>query len=379
MNQKLKEMTMQTSPMKLLISAGGTGGHIFPALAVANEFRANHPDCKILFVGALGKMEMEKIPQLGYDIVGLPVLGMPRKISLKMIPFIFSLIKSLFKARKIVRQFKPTVAAGFGGFASGPVLFWASRLKIPTLIQEQNSYAGLTNKILSKKAKTICVAYDGMQKFFPQNKIVFTGNPVRKTVLFKDMDYTEVFDFFNLKSNKPVILVLGGSLGARSINNQILGSILWFIENDIQLLWQTGKLYYNEMMDKAKKFDLSNIRILEFIDRMDFAYASANIIISRAGAGTISELCIVGKPVVLIPSPNVAEDHQTYNARALSEKQAAILLPDKKINELTTVLQKLINDKDLTDELSINIKKLALVDADKNISNEIEKLAINKQ
>jgi len=371
----MKEM----SPIKLLISAGGTGGHIFPALAVANEFRSKYPNSKILFVGALGKMEMEKIPQSGYEIVGLPVKGMPRKLSFKMISFVISLIKSMLMARKIVKQFKPTVAAGFGGFASGPVLYWASRMKVPTLIQEQNSYAGVTNKILSKKAKTICVAYDGMEKFFPKEKIVYTGNPVRKSMSLSNVKISEALEFFNVTSDKPIVLVLGGSLGARSVNNQILESLPWFIENNIQLLWQTGNLYYNEMVEKSKDYDLTNIRVLRFIDKMDFAYTAANIIVSRAGAGTISELCIVGKPVILIPSPNVAEDHQTFNARALSEKQAAILLPDNKIGELTTVLSKLTKDKELTDELSTNIKKLALANADRDISNEIEKLALQKR
>ena len=371
----MKEM----SPIKLLISAGGTGGHIFPALAVANEFRSKYPDSKILFVGALGKMEMEKIPQSGYEIVGLPVKGMPRKLSFKMISFIISLIKSMLMARKVVKRFKPTVAAGFGGFASGPVLYWASRMKVPTLIQEQNSYAGVTNKILSKKAKTICVAYDGMEKFFPKEKIVYTGNPVRKSMSLSNVNITEAHEFFNVTNDKPIVLVLGGSLGARSVNNQVLESLPWFIENNIQLLWQTGNLYYSEMVEKSKDYDLTNIRVLRFIDKMDFAYTAADIIVSRAGAGTISELCIVGKPVVLIPSPNVAEDHQTFNARALSEKQAAILLPDNKINELTTVLSKLTKDKELTDELSTNIKKLALANADRDISNEIEKLALQKR
>ena len=230
----MKEM----SPIKLLISAGGTGGHIFPALAVANEFRSKYPDSKILFVGALGKMEMEKIPQSGYEIVGLPVKGMPRKLSFKMISFIISLIKSMLMARKVVKRFKPTVAAGFGGFASGPVLYWASRMKVPTLIQEQNSYAGVTNKILSKKAKTICVAYEGMEKFFPKDKIVYTGNPVRKSMSLGSVKTTEALEFFNVTSDKPIVLVLGGSLGARSVNNQILESLPWFIENNIQLLWQ---------------------------------------------------------------------------------------------------------------------------------------------
>jgi UDP-N-acetylglucosamine--N-acetylmuramyl-(pentapeptide) pyrophosphoryl-undecaprenol N-acetylglucosamine transferase len=364
----------ETAPIRLLISAGGTGGHIFPALAVANEFRRKHPDCTILFVGALGKMEMEKIPQAGYEIVGLPVMGMPRKLSLKMFSFIRSLVKSLVMARRVVKEFNPTVAAGFGGFASGPVLFWASRMKVPIVIQEQNSYAGVTNKLLSKRAKTICVAYDGMEKFFPSKKIVFTGNPVRKSLFQKSANYDDALEFFGIGRNKPTVLVLGGSLGARSVNNQVLKDLRWFETNKVQLLWQTGKLYYNEMVEKARGIDQTDIRILQFIDRMDLAYSAADIIISRAGAGTISELCIVGKPVILIPSPNVAEDHQTHNARSLSEKHAAILLPDKKIHDLTSVLDKLLKDNELKSELSENIKKLALAKADEQIANEIFKL-----
>ncbi len=370
MELKMKE----TAPIRLLISAGGTGGHIFPALAVANEFRSKHPDCEILFVGALGKMEMEKIPQAGYNIVGLPIIGMPRKLSFKMFAFVRSLFKSLFMAKRIVKNFKPTAAAGFGGFASGPVLYWASRMKVPCLIQEQNSYAGVTNKILSKRAKTICVAYDGMEKFFPAKKIVFTGNPVRKNLAIKEDSYDEALEFFNIRRDRQTILVLGGSLGARSVNNQVLADLAWFENQNVQLLWQTGKLYYTEMIKKSKAFDQTNIRILQFIDRMDLAYAAADIIVSRAGAGTISELCIVGKPVILVPSPNVAEDHQTHNARSLSDKHAAILLPDKRIHELTHVINKLLNDSELKDELTENITKLALKNADEEIANEIYKL-----
>lgn len=367
-------MEKKTTPIRLLVSAGGTGGHIFPALAVTNEFCRKHPDSEVLFVGAVGKMEMEKIPQSGYQIIGLPVKGMPRKLSLKMIPFAISLIKSLIAARKIIKEFKPTVAAGFGGFASGPVLFWASKMNIPTLIQEQNSYAGVTNKILSKKATTICVAYENMDKFFPKDRIIFTGNPVRKTLtITKDMQ-AKAREFFKL-NDKPVVLVLGGSLGARSINNQILSDLQWFNQNNTQLIWQTGKLYYNEMIEKTKEQNLDNIRILQFIDRMDLAYSSADIIVSRAGAGTISELCIVGKPIILIPSPNVAEDHQTHNAKSLSDKKAALLLPDNEIKNLTKIIGDLSDNINKRNELSANITKLARPNADTLISNEIEKIA----
>lgn len=374
MNPLKKYITMETTPKRLLISAGGTGGHIFPALSVANEFRRKHPDSEILFVGALGKMEMEKVPQAGYTIVGLPVMGMPRKVSFKFLKFIFMLLKSLIAARKVIKEFKPHVAAGFGGFASGPILYWASRMKVPTLIQEQNSYAGVTNKILSKRARKICVAYEGMNKFFPESKIVLTGNPVRKSLFDNLVSVMESSKFFNLSNDKPTVLVLGGSLGARSINDAIIKNLGWFAKSDVQLLWQTGKLYYDEMIERSKNIDLNGVKIVQFIDQMEYAYSIADIIISRAGAGTISELCIVGKPVILIPSPNVAEDHQTYNARALSDIHAAILLPDKKIGDIINVISKLLDDKELRKELRINIRGLAIQKADEEIANEIEKL-----
>ena len=370
----MKLTIMETTPIRLLISAGGTGGHIFPALAVANEFRLKNPDCEILFVGALGKMEMEKVPQAGYNIIGLPVMGMPRKLTLKFFKFAGKLIKSLFTARQIVKQFRPHVVAGFGGFASGPVLFWASRMNIPTLIQEQNSYAGITNKILAKRAGKICVSYEGMEKFFPESKIVFTGNPIRKS-LFEDLvSVKESLAFFELEIDRPTVLVLGGSLGARSMNEAILSNLDRFKETNIQLLWQTGKLYFDEILDRTKDKNLDGIKILQFIDRMDYAYAAADIIISRAGAGTISELCIVAKPVILIPSPNVAEDHQTFNARSLSEKHAAILLPDKRIDNLFEVIRKLMNDKELREELRTNIRSLAIKNADEEIAKHVENL-----
>jgi UDP-N-acetylglucosamine--N-acetylmuramyl-(pentapeptide) pyrophosphoryl-undecaprenol N-acetylglucosamine transferase len=357
--------------IKILISAGGTGGHIFPALSVANELKRINPDIEILFVGANGKMEMEKVPQAGYKIIGLPVKGMPRKLSLKMFSFVFSLLKSWLQARKIVKNFKPNVAAGFGGYASGPVLHWAARLKISTLIQEQNSFAGKTNKLLSKKAAKICVSYNGMEKFFPKSKIIFTGNPIRKQIFETSNTKTAALNFFSLDSEKLVVLALGGSLGARSINNQILENLDWFENSNIQLLWQTGKLYYGEMVEKSKSANISNVKIHQFIERMDMAYLAADIIVSRAGAGTVSELCVAGKPVILIPSPNVAEDHQTHNARALSEKQAAILLPDNDLQMLTKTLNELINDSEKRQKLSDNIKTLAIDDANTKIANEI--------
>ena len=365
---------METTPKRLLISAGGTGGHIFPALAVANEFRRKHADSEILFVGALGKMEMDKVPQAGYKIVGLPVMGMPRKLSFKIVKFVFMLLKSLIAARKIVKEFNPNVAAGFGGFASGPVLFWASRMNVPTLIQEQNSYAGVTNKMLAKRASKICVAYEGMGKFFPESKIVFTGNPIRKSLFDNLVSVMESTRFFDLNNDNPTVLVLGGSLGARSVNEAIIKNLEWFPKSNIQLLWQTGKLYYEEMIERSKNLKLDGVKIVQFIDRMDYAYSVADIIISRAGAGTISELCIVGKPVILIPSPNVAEDHQTYNARSLSDNHAAILLPDKKIEDLFSIISKLLDDRELREELRINIRGLAMQKADEDIAKEVENL-----
>lgn len=362
-----------TKKYKVLISAGGTGGHIFPALAVASELRRTLPNCNILFVGAQGKMEMEKVPQGGFEIVGLPVRGMPRKMSFQMFSFVITLFKSWIMARRIVKKFKPDIAVGFGGYASGPVLHWTERLKIPTVIQEQNSFAGKTNKMLAKKAVAICVAYDEMEKFFPKSKIIFTGNPVRKTIFENPKTAAQAKQYFNLNETKLTVLILGGSQGARSINNQILASLSNFIKTDSQLLWQTGRFYYNEMVEKTKKTDLTDIRVLQFIERMDIAYAAADIIVSRAGAATISELSIAGKPAILIPSPNVVEDHQTHNARSLSDKNAAILLSDNKIKMLPDILNRITSDSNLRAELSTNIKKMAIVDADTKIANEILK------
>ncbi|HON18796.1 MAG TPA: undecaprenyldiphospho-muramoylpentapeptide beta-N-acetylglucosaminyltransferase [Salinivirgaceae bacterium] len=363
----------QKRPLRLLISAGGTGGHIYPALAVASEIRQKYPDAQILFVGAQGKMEMEKVPKAGFDIVGLPVKGMPRRLSFKMVTFVYSLIMSLLKARKLIRNFKPDVAAGFGGFASGPVLAWAGFYKIPYIIQEQNSYPGITNKLLARRASKICVAYDSMDRFFPIEKIVVTGNPVRSELYQAPPSKIMARQKLELNPDKTTVLVLGGSLGARSINNQILSMIKWFQETGYQLLWQTGSLYYEEMVKKANLNEDAPVKIMRFIDAMELAFSAADIIITRAGAGTISELCLVGKPVILIPSPNVAEDHQTHNARALSEKHAAILLPDNKIETLAKVLEKTLNDRDLMNELSENIRKLAKPLSSQNIAAEIMK------
>lgn len=360
---------------RVIISGGGTGGHIFPALAIANEIGKRYPDAEILFVGALGRMEMEKVPAAGYKIMGLPVTGFPRKPGMKMITFMVRLMKSNRLAKKIINQFKPQIAIGVGGFASGPLLRAAAKKGIPTIIQEQNSYAGITNKLLGKKASTICVAYDKMERYFPKEKIVFTGNPVRENLLTRVDNKTEASEFFGLKSPEKVILIVGGSLGARSVNHAVLKNISLIARSDVEVIWQTGSIYYREILDKMKDAIPENLHIHEFLSRMDLAYAAAGVVISRAGAGTISELCLVGKPAILVPSPNVAEDHQTKNANALAEKDAAVLIPDAEIDE--KLLQEaihLINDKEACKKLSENIKKLARPNAAGHIVDEVEKI-----
>jgi len=357
-----------------LISGGGTGGHIYPAIAIANELKKRNPDANFLFVGARDRMEMEKVPQSGYDIKGLWISGIQRKLTLKNLLFPFKLISSLLNAAKIIRKFKPDVVIGTGGFASGPTLQMANRKGIPTLVQEQNSYPGITNKLLAKKAATICVAYDSLERFFPANKIVKTGNPVRQDLLEITHKRTEAQQFFKLNSNQKTLLILGGSLGARAINRLIESQINWLADRKVQVIWQTGKLYYNEY----KQLDaFEGVNVVEFINKMDLAYAAADIIISRAGAGSISELCIVGKPVVFIPSPNVSEDHQTKNALAVVDKNAAILIKESELNDFQQQFERLLNDEEKQQELSENIKLLALPKATEHIVNEVEKL-INK-
>lgn len=361
---------------KVIISGGGTGGHIFPAISIANALRKIDPEIEILFVGAEGRMEMEKIPAAGYRIVGLPVTGIQRKLTLKNIKVLFKLFKSLSMAKKVLEEFEPDVVVGVGGYASGPVLRKAGKLGIPTLIQEQNSYAGITNKLLAKRASVICVAYDGMEKYFPAGKIIKTGNPVRQN--FDNLNKLEIeaLSFFNLKKEFPVILVLGGSLGAGSINKSLSENINILRDSDCQWLWQTGKHYFENVKALVSLSFSENISVHGFINRMDYAYAAADIIVSRAGAGTISELCLVGKPVILIPSPNVAEDHQTKNAKALSEKNAAILITDDQaVKTLVNESIRLISDKNKRDLLSENILKMADRDADIRIAEEVLKLA----
>jgi UDP-N-acetylglucosamine--N-acetylmuramyl-(pentapeptide) pyrophosphoryl-undecaprenol N-acetylglucosamine transferase len=364
------------SHKRIIISGGGTGGHIFPAISIANALRRLDPETEILFVGATGRMEMERVPEAGYRIVGLPVEGLQRRFTLKNITVLIRFFRSMALAKNILKDFRPDVVVGVGGYASGPVLRQAGSMGIPTLIQEQNSYAGVTNKLLARKASRICVAYEGMQKYFPSGKIVLTGNPVRQNLEDLDSLRSEAFSFFKLKIGSPVILVLGGSLGAGSINNSLADDLGKLGNSGCQWLWQTGKYYFENVSKTVSLSGFENIAVHGFINRMDYAFAAADVIVSRAGAGTISELCLVGKPVILVPSPNVAEDHQTRNAMALSEKDAAVLLPDHKATRsLADETLKLVSDPDRRKLLSENILKLAEKNADIRIAEEVLKLA----
>lgn len=362
---------------RFIISGGGTGGHIYPAIAIANELKLRFPDCEILFVGAKDKMEMQKVPQAGYEIEGLWISGIQRKLTLENLKFPFKFLSSLLKSRKIIKKFNPDVVIGTGGFASGSVVQVAQSMKIPTLIQEQNSYPGITNKVLSKKANAICVAYDGLDKFFPKEKIVFTGNPVRQDLLNVKENRPDAIKHFDLDPNKRTLLVLGGSLGARRINQLIEKELDFILNQNVQLIWQCGKFYYEEYKkyDSDTQHPTSNIQVLSFIDRMDLVYAAADIIISRAGASSVSELSIVGKPTIFIPSPNVAEDHQTKNARAISDKNGAVLIKESELDiRFEDVFSEIANNEELQKELSENIKELAKPNATKDIVDEIVKL-----
>jgi len=321
-----------TIAKRIIISGGGTGGHIFPAIAIANALKLIAPDTDILFVGANGRMEMEKVPAAGYKIIGLDIQGFQRKQLLKNILLPIKLIKSVLKSRSVIRNFKPDVAVGVGGYASGPLLFAAGHMGLPYLIQEQNSYAGITNKWLGKKAERICVAFSDMDKFFPADKILLTGNPIRKESVAIENKYEEAMETFGLSSAKKTILLIGGSQGAGTLNKSMKAGLDKIISADIQLIWQTGKYYYKSIVEQTGENLHRNILIVEFLNRMDLAYAAADVIISRAGAGTLAELCIIKKPVILVPSPNVAEDHQTKNALALTQKGAAILITDARIS-----------------------------------------------
>lgn len=365
--------------MKAIISGGGTGGHIFPAIAIANALKEKYPDIDILFVGAKGKMEMQKVPQAGYKIIGLPIVGFQRKKLWKNILFPFKLIYSTVKAKKIVKTFAPDVAIGVGGYASGPTLAAVVAKRVPALIQEQNSYPGVTNKMLADKVNTICVAYDNMDRWFDANKIVFTGNPIRQNIsqLYGNIEEKRAkgLETFGLNKEKKTVLVIGGSLGALTINESISAGLDYFVKNDIQLVWQTGKWFYEKAKMRVEQVDSPLVKVHEFIYDMDQAYALADVIVSRAGAIAISELCIVGKPCILIPSPNVAEDHQTKNANALVSKKAALMVTDAEAREkLVAVVDGLIKDENQKRELSSNLQTMGIRDADKRIVEEIEKL-----
>ncbi len=366
---------MDNKAIRLMISGGGTGGHVFPAIAIAKAVQRIAPDSEILFVGAKGKMEMEKVPQAGFRIEGLWISGLQRRLTVKNFSFPFKVVSSLVRSRGLITNFKPDVVVGVGGFASGPLLRVATQMRIPTLIQEQNSFPGITNKILSKRVNKICVAYEGMEKFFPKNKIVITGNPVRNEMVSIDGKQAEAREFFGLNDHQPVILVVGGSLGARTVNEAIKENLKMFADSGFQLIWQTGKGYYETAIQNVRNFAENTYSVFDFISRMDLAYAAADLIISRAGAIAISELCIVGKPVIIVPSPFVAEDHQTKNAMALVQTNAAIMVKDAELMQiLGNTVAEVISNKSKQSELSNNIKKLAHENAADAIAEEIYKL-----
>ena len=362
--------------LRVIISGGGTGGHIFPAVSIANAVKAMRPDAKILFVGALGRMEMQRVPAAGYEIKGLPICGFDRKNLLKNVKVLYKIWKSQRMAKKIIKDFRPQVAVGVGGYASGPTLNQAAAMGIPCLIQEQNSYAGVTNKLLAKKAEKICVAYEGMERFFPAEKIILTGNPVRQALLDTTISREDAIRSFGLDAEKKTILLVGGSLGARTINESMLRQLDLIKESGLQFIWQTGKYYSAEIADRMKGQDLPNLKVTDFITDMGAAYRAADLVISRAGASSISEFCLIGKPVILVPSPNVAEDHQTKNALALSTRDAAIYIKDADApDSLIQTAIETVNDDAKLKSLSENVLKLALPDSANIIANEVINLA----
>jgi UDP-N-acetylglucosamine--N-acetylmuramyl-(pentapeptide) pyrophosphoryl-undecaprenol N-acetylglucosamine transferase len=364
-----------TRPYRLIISGGGTGGHIFPAIAIANSFRERHPDAEILFVGALGRMEMTRVPEAGYKIIGLWISGLQRSLKLSNLMFPVKLIVSYFKARSIVSDFAPHAVIGTGGYASGPIMMAATSKKIPALVQEQNSFAGLVNKQVADKVSKVCVAYEGMEKFFPKEKLILTGNPVRKDILIIEEKRNKALAKFGFDAGTKTLLIIGGSLGAKTINESILFGIQKLIDAKIQVIWQTGKGYYNDYELQLSKYYLKSIKVFDFVKEMDLAYAAADVVISRSGAIAVSELCIAKKPSILVPSPNVAENHQHKNAMALVEKQAAQLVTDK--DARTTLVDealKLLFDEQRSSDLSKNIGRLAKPNATNEIVDEIEKL-----
>ena len=364
--------------IRIIISGGGTGGHIFPAVSIANAIKEQHPEAEILFVGAEGRMEMQRVPAAGYQIIGLPVAGFDRKHLLKNISVLIKLMKSQIKARRIIKELKPDAAVGVGGYASGPTLKVAGSMGIPTLIQEQNSYAGVTNKLLAKKACKICVAYEGMERFFDKEKIILTGNPVRQNLLNQQMSREDAIRSFNLDPTKKTVLIVGGSLGARTINNCVLNGLDQIRQSGVQFIWQTGKFYINEAKEKVGQAEnYPMLHTTDFITDMAAAYSAADLVISRAGAGSISEFCLLGKPVILVPSPNVAEDHQTKNALALVAKDAALYIKDAEASEklLKTAIET-VQQPETLKKLSTNIAKLAFKDSANTIAEEVWKLAL---
>jgi UDP-N-acetylglucosamine--N-acetylmuramyl-(pentapeptide) pyrophosphoryl-undecaprenol N-acetylglucosamine transferase len=366
---------MRKDLTKIIISGGGTGGHIFPAIAIANKIKEKYPNSEILFVGAEGKMEMEKVPQAGYKIIGLPIRGIQRKLTLKNLSVPFKLISSLWKAKKIIKEFKPDVAIGVGGYASAATLKMAAIAKVPTLVQEQNSFPGITNKWLAKDAKKICVAYDGLDRFFSKSKLVKTGNPVRNEVVQIEGKREEAFQFFGLDKSKKTVLVIGGSLGAGTINVSFKTHIKQLIDKDIQVIWQCGKGYIKNLTIFNDELNSDLVYLSDFIYKMDLAYAAADVIVSRAGAMSVSELCLISKPTVLVPSPNVSEDHQTKNAMALVNEDAAILVKDSEARvKLINQIIELMADDELKKSLAIQITKLGISDAADRILKEIESI-----
>ena len=362
--------------LRVIISRGGTGGHIFPAVSIANAVKALRPDAKILFVGALGRMEMQRVPAAGYEIKGLPICGFDRKNLLKNFKVLYKIWKSQRMAKQIIKDFQPQVAVGVGGYASGPTLNKAAAMGIPCLIQEQNSYAGVTNKLLAKKAEKICVAYEGMERFFPAEKIILTGNPVRQALLDTTVSHEDAVKSFGLDPTKKTILLVGGSLGAKTINDSVLQHLDLVKSSDVQFIWQTGKYYSAAIAEQLKGQDIPNLKVTDFISDMGAAYKAADLVISRAGASSISEFCLIGKPVILVPSPNVAEDHQTKNALALSTRDAAIYVKDAEAPAtLLELALKTVNDDAKLKSLSENVLKLALPNSAEIIAKEVIKLA----
>jgi len=364
--------------LRVIISGGGTGGHIFPAISIANAVKALRPEAQILFVGALGRMEMQRVPAAGYEIIGLPICGFDRKNLLKNVKVLYKIWKSQRMAKSIIKNFSPQVAVGVGGYASGPTLNKAAAMGIPCLIQEQNSYAGVTNKLLAKKAEKICVAYDGMERFFPADKIIKTGNPVRQSLLETTISRDDAVRSFGFDPNKKVILLVGGSLGARTINESVLQHIDQICQSDVQFIWQTGKYYYTDIQEQlsALKTQISNLKVTDFISDMGVAYKAADLVISRAGASSISEFCLIGKPVILVPSPNVAEDHQTKNAMALVNVKAALYVKDNEAPKLLLPLAiDTVQDAAKLASLKENILKLALPDSAEIIAREVIRLS----